>query len=64
MVILKVHALTNDAIEAKKNLKDQMESWAITDANYSIELMKLLNGYREKLQHILDRNYHYLFTQD
>ena len=64
MIINKVFDLTNETIEAKKSLKDKMESGAIDDANYSRELMKILNRYREKLQHILDRNHHYLFTQD
>lgn len=64
MILMKVNNLTNEAIEAKKVLHDQMESGAITDAKYSRELMKLLNQYADRLQNILDRNYKYIFTQE
>lgn len=64
MILMKVNNLTNEAIEAKQALKDQMESGAITDAKYSRELMKLLNQYADRLQNILDRNYKYIFTQE
>ena len=64
MIINQVYSITNEAIEYQWKLKNQVESGAITDATYSRELMKLLNRYSDKLQHILDRNYKYIIVQE
>lgn len=63
MITEKVDHITKEEIQAEKNLKSKMESGEITDAKYSLELMKLINQYSDKLQHILDRNYKYIIQE-